>query len=181
MKKNIFCVPLFVYQCTNWGHKKLLLNELYGKIQDNVKLVNKVYTDFSNKKEKVQVYNSQVESIFEDEIGLLKKELGIDYNYRIINSWFEVAEQNNYHNIHTHGDVGYSAVCFINFNLLEHSSTIFLSQYKDPITGKDISFQDPSVEEGTIIFFPSSLQHFTRPNTSHSLRKVISFNLRFIN
>lgn len=91
-------------------------------------------------------------------------------------AWFELATQHGYHAPHRHGVLGYSSVCYIDFDENLHTSTKFIAPFTNWITGTDLLYQ-PQVIEGTVIFFPSAILHYTEANYSEKPRKIVSFNL----
>ena len=91
-------------------------------------------------------------------------------------SWFETSSQGDYHGIHTHGLVGYSAVCFIDYDSDEHTATQFVSSFNNLLTGEALQ-HSPEVNEGSLIFFPACILHYTEPNKSVKERKILSFNI----
>ena len=90
--------------------------------------------------------------------------------------WFQKYYENQFHTPHTHGTIGYSSVLYINFDKKIHKGTIFLSPFNHP-DGKHIEYA-PDVDEGSFIFFPSYLYHYTLPHKSDTIRIIMSMNIR---
>ena len=91
-------------------------------------------------------------------------------------AWFETASKGDWHPIHDHGATGYSSVCYIRYNPEVHTATNFLSPFANFLTGSSMTYEPP-VEEGSMIFFPSAINHYTKPNASGEERTILSFNL----
>jgi len=178
MKNIIFSVPLFQYQIEDWKLKKSRLKNIYK--QSNSIVSNHSYseieTDYHEQMKTGFKYNQQIEEILNDEINFFKKESGID-SYKVYHSWFELSTKNQFHSIHSHGTIGYSSVCFIDFDESIHSGTVFVSPFNNFITGFDLQYFS-NVSEGTILFFPSIIKHYTMPHNSSKERLILSFNLR---
>jgi len=51
-----------------------------------------------------------------------------------------------------------------------------LYAFKNWINGNDVIFT-PNVQEGTIIFFPAGVLHYTEANLTDKKRMIISFNI----
>jgi hypothetical protein len=180
MLSHIFPIPVNIQQSKNWITKKTLILQHLSEISNNISLQNSVYTDYHfNIANKIHHYPHKIKEWFYDELLSLKNELNVPYDFTVLNAWFELSNKGNYHNLHNHGKEGYSAVCYINYNPEIHHPLVFQSAFLDPITGKNITYSPLGVIEGTIIFFPSSLDHYTIPNKSNEDRLVLSFNLRF--
>jgi len=166
MIQNMFQIPFLQLECNNWDVKKQKLLEIPKDLFKSV-FIN---TDYFNN----QDYTHKVSDIFTDEMYQFQNILGIK-QASIKKAWFELAEKHDYHGPHTHGAVGYSAVCYINYHK-SHTPTKFIAPFKNWINGNDIVFS-PSVQEGTIIFFPSALLHYTEANNADDQRLIISFNI----
>lgn len=94
--------------------------------------------------------------------------------------WFQKYENGMNHAVHNHGPIGFSAVCFIEYNKNIHKPTTFISPFGNNITGELFRYE-PDVEEGDIIFFPSNLLHYAPTNLSEYVRIIMSFNLQIKN
>ena len=174
---RMFQVPLFLIQCEKWRSKKTKLLTLFSNLSLN---------DFHSKNLKTDFHNGicasqdqDLEKIFSKELDLLKKELCVP-NLKISRSWFEKTEQGGSHGIHNHGATGYSAVCFVEYDSKEHTGTRFVSPFNNFLTGNALTFHT-IVEEGTLIFFPSVILHYTETNFSKKPRLIVSFNLQICN
>ena len=178
MKDLMFSVPLFQYEIDNWNLKKRKLKDIHN--QTAVSKYNcdytEVDTDYHEQAKNGFIYNQQIEEILNDEINLFKSESELS-SYKIHHSWFELSSKNDFHVVHSHGPIGYSSVCFIDFDNSVHQGTIFVSPFNNFINGDDLKFFS-NVSEGTIIFFPSAIKHYTIPHNSSKERLILSFNMR---
>ena len=173
MVKNLmFQVPLFSTMCIDWENKKNNLLKLYKNLTFN----DEQYTDWIHNKK--SNYCDEIEDIFKYELEQFENILKIK-NIEIINSWFEKSLLNNYHSAHNHGATGYSAVCYIKFNKFIHKPLTFISPFGSFFTGTTLYYTPEFVEEGTILFFPSTINHYVTPNNSDIERLVVSFNMSF--
>lgn len=171
--KHIFYVPLIHLKVENWESKKQNLLDLYEQVlieyNDNV---------WTNYHDDALHLNESVASLLKDEIIQFGNFLGFK-EIKIRSSWFEKANQDNFHCPHNHGMKGYSSVCYVEYDKSQHEATNFISPFTNFITG-DLLKYSPKVEEGSIIFFPSSITHYTNPNKSNKERKILSFNLSIL-
>jgi uncharacterized protein (TIGR02466 family) len=115
--------------------------------------------------------------IFDDEINTFKNEFNLK-EIKPKHFWFEKCLKKEYHSPHTHGLIGYSAVCYVDYDENEHSPINFLSPFHNFLNGEPSLYVPSNVTEGTIIFFPSTLLHWVSPNNSEKERLVVSFNLK---
>lgn len=178
---QMFSVPCIVIECSNWGKQKKQLNNLYKSTQFHSK--DGLSTDyFAQKTFNKFSYLKDVEEIFSDELKEFKESVvspTSSFDMKVIAAWFEAAKFGSYHTHHTHGAMGYSAVCYIDYDKNEHDATHFIAPFFNFLTGDDIHFSVPHTKEGMIVFFPSCVAHYTEPNFSKKVRRVLSFNLRF--
>lgn len=169
----LFCVPLVHLSVCDWKTKKKKIIELYKKIKLEYKdnIITNFYNDY-------KILNNDFSEIFKDEITKLNDVLSIN-QVSIKGSWFEISNKNNSHGIHNHGPFGYSAVCFVEFDKTVHEGTRFIAPFLNFVDG-NILERVVDVDEGSIIFFPSAIAHYTRPNESKKKRVILSFNLNII-
>lgn len=167
----MFTVPLIQFDCDNWQTKKEKINQL--KNFSNFEFRGNVNTDFF--KQDYSKINTVYE-IFENEINKFKNEFDIE-KIKLIGFWFETSSKNNFHVAHNHGAVGYSAVCYVDYCEETHKPLTFVSPFNNFLSGETLYYKPENVKEGTILFFPSILLHYTNPNFSNKDRTVISFNL----
>ena len=172
----MFKIPIVHLTARNWNLKKSILLDMMNKsrIESFEEDVQSDYHIQQNDNEAGK-HNERVENLFKEEINLFCNQLSFS-EYRVVMSWFETAAQGNYHGIHNHGLVGYSAVCFIDYDKEEHTSTQFVSPFNNFLTGHTLHYS-PQVDEGSLIFFPATILHYTEPNKSTKERKILSFNI----
>lgn len=171
----MFNVPIFHLEVRDWNNKKKQLLEIASEY--NLIKVNRYDTVKSN-------FHTQlnIESHNDKILKILKEEINIFCNYfkfnycKISNSWFETADQKDYHGLHNHGPIGYSSICYIDYDEFNHTPTQFVGPFHDFINGSVLEYE-PTVKEGSIVFFPSAIIHYTNPNTSEIKRNILSFNL----
>lgn len=172
MKEIMFSVPLFQYEIESWDIKKNKLKQIYKRCKIEQK--EHVKTDYFESERKT--YNNEIEGILKDELNQFRIETNL-LDYSVRSSWFELSTKHDYHPVHIHGNIGYSSICFIDFDPAVHSATHFIGPFFNFIKESTLEYV-PNVVEGTIIFFPSSIKHFTIPHNSDKERLIVSFNLR---
>ena len=163
MNKSIFSIDIQQFKVSNWTNKKNKLLELFEN-SDKKKIKNVITTNYD-------VHCK----LFEDEIKKIENEYHT--NFYICQMWFQKYDITMDHAAHTHGPMGISSVCFINYDKSVHKPVTFISPFNNPLSGCPEIFQ-PTIEEGDIIFFPSNILHYAPVNTSEKQRIILSFNLR---
>lgn len=173
----MFSVPLLHLQVRDWENKKSKLLDIYSSIQSNSKTLqyNDVNTDYHYNFNNQNSYSVEIESILDEELAIVEQEFGC----KVVmgNSWFEKAEKNGFHRTHNHGPMGLSSVCFVEYDEKYHKPTHFLTPLLFQNGGCEDTFIPEDAKEGSIMFWPSALMHYTEPNKSEIPRLVLSFNL----
>lgn len=90
--------------------------------------------------------------------------------------WAQKYSRNSTHGGHNHGYGSISACQYIKFDPAHHQATCFHHLPPSPFTGITESFT-PEVEEGDIVFFPSTYMHSSNVNTSSKERLIVAWNM----
>lgn len=168
--ENMFYIPMLHVRVQNWAEKKQRLREMNEKVKMEHR--DTVWTNYYDDK---LLLNQEVVDVLTDEILKFHAFFGFTET-QVVSSWFEKAEKNSSHCPHTHGSTGYSSVCYVEYDKQYHTPTEFTCPFLNFLDGNVLSYT-PTVDEGSIIFFPSSVIHRTIPNTSDKERLVLSFNI----
>ena len=172
MKATLFEVPIIHLMVENWQEKKQKLVNIIKLVNSKINLSNNIYTDYFTNQNS---YDKNIAEIFSSEIDSINSLL--NQNLCIDNCWFQVAKKHNYHGPHTHGAIGYSVVCYIQYNKNLHPGITLVAPFSDFITGYPIECK-PNISEGSLLCFPSNVLHYTEPNLSDIDRIILSFNLK---
>jgi hypothetical protein len=202
----MFSVPLCHIEVKDWKVKKQKLLNLRKYTQTNEEGnqsdVFDVTTDYHFNNMNGSSYSIDIHMILEDEISLLQDMIlhpndfnnmvydilpwreesdGWEYFFKLENSWFEKASKSKQHSAHTHGPVGYSCVLFLDYDLEEHSPTVFLNPFFSSFFGCPPDYSpNHIVKEGSLICFPSPIVHYTHPNNSSKDRIILSWNMSVV-
>ncbi len=163
MKTTAFSISIYKYKVENWNIKKEKLLDLFNNFQH---------------KTVANVITSPIDirtNILLEEIKKFEQEIKINFN--LLNFWFQKYENGMDHAPHNHGQIGFSSVCFVEYNKNFHKPTTFIFPFISCFNG-DVERYEPDVNEGDIIFFPSNLLHYAPINTSDKERIISSFNLK---
>ena len=87
--------------------------------------------------------------------------------------WSVQYHKNDFHQPHTHGSLGYSAILYLDTDI----GTSFIQPWNDPITNKTV-IVTPTIKEGDIIIFPAHILHFTNPIKKSIKRTIISWDIK---
>jgi hypothetical protein len=171
---DMFKIPLIHISSNNWVEKKQFLNTMM-KAQEikNIDFIKTSY--YGQKPESVSYLCKRISTLFKDELKKYLEITGLK-DYQVNLAWFQQQDKNMFHEIHNHG-LGISVVCYLEYNPEIHTPTHFISPYNNLLGGGTEYFTPPDIEEGSIIFFPAMLNHYTLPNKSDTPRKIVSWNM----
>ena len=166
---NMFQIPLLHVEVDDWAKKKRKLLNLFNSL--NVGYDQTVWTNYHTD---LTPLNEKIQTILKEDIEKFNQSFSC--SSVVIDSWFEKALKSDFHLPHNHGPFGFSAVCYVKYDGTIHTPTEFVCPFPNFIDGGALIHR-PNVDEGSLVFFPASILHFTRPNTSDEERIVLSFNL----
>jgi hypothetical protein len=170
-----FTIPYWQSKVTNWEEKKKSLLALYYNNKGNMSSGDQ-HTDYNHKNN----YQSQVQAILLDDLYSARKSLNLEHHaLRVTTAWFQLYEQYHHHSIHNHGINGFSSVCYVEYDAIEHEPTRFVCPFNSYINNDVIEFIPKNIEEGSIVFFPSNISHYVAPNKSLKHRLILSFNISY--
>ena len=90
--------------------------------------------------------------------------------------WSQTYKGTDSHPLHNHGFGNLSAILYLDFDKELHQPTRFWQPLPDPFFGT-IKHYQPEVEEGDIVFFPSTISHECPASNSETYRSIIAFNV----
>jgi len=172
---NMFSIPFSHIQVRNWKEKKKLLSEL-SKDSEFI-TIDTVKTSYSHINTEQLV--EKLYDILDEEFTIFSEHCGWDkHSWFLTGAWFQIQDPGMFHQIHNHGHTGFSCVCYLDYDKNSHTPTKFIAPYYNFISGETIYFTPENIKEGSLIIFPSFLNHYTVPNSeSNKQRKILSFNI----
>ena len=174
---NIFAIPFLHIKVSDWEQKKETLLNLCSKETLTFEKVSTVKNSFDLDETNSHELSKSIEEVLKDELEVFRNTFGIKQS-EIIQSWFQVEDRGMYHPIHNHGYGLFSSVCYMEFDKENHSPTHFVAPAPDVVSGDIMKFIPDNVTEGSILFFPSGLPHYSPGNITDISRKILSFNIR---
>lgn len=168
-----FSIPIFQFKLDNWEEKKEKIMSFYPS-DSELRYTGEVATDFTANLPSVK-RRGEIVDIFAPELTEVMHTMGAE-GWHVKQPWFEVAKKGDFHGPHTHGPIGMSAVCYVEFNKYEHTPTIFAPPFTDIFNSLTPTYA-PDADEGTLVVFPASLLHWTERNASEQRRVAVSFNV----
>lgn len=169
---NLFKIPFVSVQVQDWQAKK---SAICGLLRD-YEFERTDQADFdSDRRNNGGRYGAEFCEIFSDELSKLAAGVGLK-TVAVRDVWAVRYGRNDYHAVHNHRSTGYSGILYVDFDEHEHSPTVYVSPWNDPVSDTS-QLSSPPVREGMMVMVPSSVLHYTRPSRSDRMRSVIAFDL----
>jgi len=168
----------FKYEVSDWeSKKKRMLDAMADSVYTRPELANGL-TDFETDRESPRGYVDTFMEIFANELQEFGREIQVQ-QFKISDIWSVQYKKGDHHPVHTHGRTNLSGVLYLEYDSNEHTPTNFVVNNMNAFTNMT-DIITPIVKEGDMFIFPSNVLHFTMPNKSDKIRKIISFDI-FIN
>ena len=169
---NLFSVRYVSVQAEDWDRKKPELEALLRDHEFERHGLAQFDTDRHNNGNR---YVEPFCRIFGDELNRFGMEMGLT-RLQVGAIWAVRYGRRDYHAVHNHRSTGYSGILYLDYDEEEHTPSIHVSPWNDPVTDTT-QLSAPPVREGTLVFVPSSVLHYTRPNESDRLRQIVAFDM----
>lgn len=164
-------VPFYKYSLDNWEQVKSKIDTMV----DESNFMRNPDQDFLSDRGTSEYYMEDMVDIIKPIVTDFVTEIHAK-KADVFNLWTVKYNKHDYHAVHNHGQSGYTAVLYYEYDKIEHTPTYFLDPLPDPL-GTGTRFSSVDVKEGDIVIVPSSILHYTKPNTSDKPRKVISWDM----
>lgn len=171
---NFSSINYWHYQTNNWAEKKSKFSHV---IRDSV------YTrlnlpgglgEFESDRGSPRNYADQFLEIFNEEMQQFGRDIHVN-EFKVEDIWSVQYKKYDYHPVHTHGRTNFSGVLYFDY-IEEHGPTHFVVNNMNNLSNMT-DIISPRIQEGDVFIFPSNLLHFTSPNKSDVIRKVIAFDI----
>ena len=173
--KILFHIPFWQLKTSNFKEKKNKIIDLLKDYPEEKTGTKDFFTNRHNiNKENVI---PKFVNILSNEIKQISKEFQNDF--AITDIWSVSYETGDYQSPHNHGSTGMSAILY-----LDLPNNAPYTSYIQPWT--DIKLDGTrtktlEIDEGDIIFVPSFLLHFSEPNKSDSIKRIVSWDIKLLN
>lgn len=179
MKEMLMAIPLWRYALKDFKTKKKKIKSLVKQFPLEKKGIQNFYSNtflFSCVPYKHLDFKKQIAALVSAELENFTKE--IKKSVEVSKAWAVNYKKGNDQLMHHHGNKGFTAVLYIDFDASKHSPVIFKKPWPNLISG-DLEFTAPypNLKEGDLIIFPACVEHFAPVNQSDKDRMVIGFDL----
>ena len=171
LEKNLFTIPYWHIQTSAFSKKKEQIEKLLVGYPENKLGLQEFYTNRQGQRAKLL---ENFVSIFREEIELLINDIQMDL--AITNVWSVSYQKGDYQSPHNHGGVGLSAIMYLDLPK-ETPGTLFLQPWNDWDTDQS-QYGEVMVKEGDIVVVPSFVVHYTKPNKTDDVKRIIAWDMK---
>jgi len=170
----LFKVPMWTLPTLNFKDKKPQLQKLVKSFPEKKHGLQNFAT---NRQSNRSGFAEAFSNIMSEELNMLSQRLKKNIHLRDI--WSVSYKKGDYHSPHDHGATGLSGIMYLDMPN-DAAITQYLQPWNDIHTGNTI-YYPYKVNEGMLVVVPSFIKHFTTPNTSKKIKRVIAWDMEILN
>lgn len=171
IEETLFRIPYWTIPTLSFTEKKKQLTNLFKAHPDRK---HGIQTFSTNRQSQRQGLKDAFVNIIGEELEMLSKKLAKDIE--ITDVWSVSYKKGEYHSPHNHGSTGLSGILYLDLDE-KSPSTTYIQPWNDFYTDNTIYYPLP-VREGTIVVIPQFITHFSSPNKSTKIKKIISWDMK---
>jgi hypothetical protein len=173
IQDSLFTIPYWKIHNDNFEEKKKKLTKLLESYPEEKTGIAAFATNRHSDRSKLI---GQFASIMIEELKALSKEIKKDFSIHEI--WSVSYDKGDYQSIHNHGSMGLSGLLYL--DLPKDSPTALYVQPWNDITDDTVQYLEITNFEGDIVIVPSFVMHFTKPNKSEDIKRIISWDMKIL-
>ena len=170
IKETLFNIPYWSIPTLNFSTKKKKLQSLCRRHPE--KQVGMQTFSTNRQTPRIQ-FKEDLMVILEEELNMLSEKL--EKSIRIDDAWSVSYKKGEYHSPHNHGSLGLTGILFLE-QPKDAPITNYIQPWNDYISDRTIYLPIP-IQEGSIIVVPQFIQHFSEPNKSKKIKRIISWDM----
>ena len=170
IQESMFNIPYWSIPTLNFKEKKKKLQSLCKRHPEDKHGIQ----TFSTNRQAARIqFKEDLVTILEEEFNMLSETLKKDI--RIKDAWSVSYKKGEYHSVHNHSSTGLSGILYLE-QPKDAPVTQYIQPWNDYISDRTVYLPIP-IQEGSIVVVPSFIQHFSPPNESKKIKKIISWDL----
>ena len=164
----LFKIPILNFSIENFKLKQKQIEKVLKKYPEHRSngpfFSNRGQIDVSFMQTFIDIFKKEFEYISEN----------LQSNVVLKDIWSTSYKKGDYHIPHNHGSRGYSGILYLRHDD-NHPSTMYFQPWNNV---NDVGrFETPKVKEGSMVVFPSFVEHMSRPNPISKYKRIIGFDL----
>jgi hypothetical protein len=172
IEQTLFKIPYWSMSSLNFKEKKKEVEKLLKNYPETKQGKQTFLTNRSVPKPN---FADTFVKLFKEEFAVLSNVIKRDF--RINDIWSVSYKKGDHHPPHNHGSTGLSGILYLDMND-QAPMTSYIQPWNDYVSDHTI-YSEISVGEGDIIVIPQFVQHFSSPNTSKNIKRIVSWDMSF--
>jgi len=174
IEETLFKIPYWTIPTLNFKEKKKKLTNMLKAYPDKK---HGIQTFSTNRQTNRSGLSDKFAEICGEELNMLSDKIKKDI--KIDDIWSVSYKTGEYHSPHNHGSTGLTGILYLQMDN-KTPKTSYIQPWNDYITDNTIYYPLP-VTEGTIVVVPQFIHHFSPPNTSKKMKRIISWDMSIVN
>ena len=172
-KRSLFNIPFWQIKIINFEEKKNELTKLLESYPEERKGLQEFAT---NRQIGPSDLINGFFSIMNQELEAFSRE--IEKEYTITDLWSLSYNRGDFHPAHNHSSIGLSGILYL--DLPKDSPVTEYIQPWNNYVGDTVQYYAEPVVEGDIVIVPSFILHFSNPNKSENIKRIISWDMKIL-
>src|SRR5210317_1384733 len=172
IESNLFTVPMWSIPTLNFSQKKKELEKLCKAFPEKR---HGMQTFATNRQSDRTGFAEAFNNICGEELSMLSQKLKKDIQIEDI--WSVSYKSGEYHTPHNHGTTGLTGILYLEMD--KNSHTTYIQPWNNQYTDTTLYYNMPA-HEGMITVVHKFVNHFTQPNKSKKIKRIISFDMKII-
>ena len=174
IQDSLFSIPIWSLPVLNFSKKKKQLDKLVRAFPEKRHGIQPFGT---NRQAERPGFIQAFSNIVGEELGMLSKKLKKDIQIEDI--WSVSYKKGEYLTPHNHGATGLAGILYLDYDNKKGSPTQYIQPWNDMLSDRTIYYPFP-VSQGMMVVVPKFVRHFTEPNKSSKIKRVISWDMKIL-
>tara|TARA_Y100001938_G_scaffold106351_1_gene145149 strand:+ start:93 stop:617 length:525 start_codon:yes stop_codon:yes gene_type:complete len=173
IQETLFNIPYWSVPTLNFSEKRKKLKSLCRRHPE----VKHGMQTFSTNRQSPRIqFKEDLIIILEEELNMLSEKL--KKSIRVDDAWSVSYTKGDYHSPHNHGSIGLSGILFLE-QPKDAPVTNYIQPWNDYFSDRTVYLPIPVIE-GSIVVVPQFIQHFSEPNKSKKIKRIISWDMSLL-
>jgi len=174
MKENtLFKIDYWTTPVLDFKNKKIQLQKIIKSFPEKR---HGIQTFATNRQSNRSGLKEKFTNICSEELNMLTQKLKKDIELEDI--WSVSYKSGEYHSIHNHGSTGLTGIIYLEFDETNPATT-YIQPWNNIVSDTTLYYNMPAYE-GLMVIVPKFVSHFTKPNKSKKIKRIISFDMKIL-
>jgi len=173
IENSLFTINYWSTPVINFKNKKHQLQKLIKSFPEKR---HGLQTFATNRQSDRSGFAESFNNICGEELSMLSQKLKKDIQIEDI--WSVSYKSGEYHTPHNHGTTGLTGILYLEMDK-NSPTTTYIQPWNNQYNDTTLYYNMPA-HEGLITVVPKFVNHFTQPNKSKKIKRIISFDMKIV-